>query len=76
MSPAWRHREQSSCLKVSTRKFVVRFAPPERCFLAQRLGGARSATNGRKDMRELWVTVGAMVLGYIMYLGIKSIGKK
>ena len=28
------------------------------------------------DMREFWVTVGAMVLGYIMYLGIKSIGKK
>ena len=28
------------------------------------------------DIREFWVTVGAMVLGYIMYLGIKSIGKK
>ena len=28
------------------------------------------------DMREFWVTVGAMVLGYVMYLGIRSIGKK
>ena len=30
----------------------------------------------RRDMREMWVTVGAMVLGYLMYLGIKSMGRK
>ena len=30
----------------------------------------------RRCMREMWVTVGAMVLGYLMYLGIKSMGRK
>ena len=30
----------------------------------------------RRGMREMWVTVGAMVLGYLMYLGIKSMGRK
>ena len=29
-----------------------------------------------KGMREFWTTVGAMVLGYLMYLGIKAISKK
>ena len=28
------------------------------------------------DMREFWVTVGAMVLGYVMYIIVKSISKK
>ena len=28
------------------------------------------------DMREFWTTVGAMVVGYLMYLGIKAISKK
>jgi len=27
-------------------------------------------------MREFWVTVGAMVLGYVMYIIVKSISKK
>lgn len=30
----------------------------------------------RRGMREMWVTVGAMVVGYLMYLGIKSMGRK
>lgn len=29
-----------------------------------------------KGMREFWTTVGAMVVGYLMYLGIKAISKK
>ena len=28
------------------------------------------------DMREFWVTVGAMVLGYVLYIIVKSISKK
>ena len=28
------------------------------------------------EMREFWVTVGAMVLGYLMYLGLRSMFKK
>lgn len=28
------------------------------------------------EMREFWVTVGAMVLGYVMYLGLRSMFKK
>ena len=28
------------------------------------------------EMREFWVTVGAMVLGYLMYLGLRSMFRK
>ena len=28
------------------------------------------------DMREFWISVGAMVLGYFMYLGLKAIINK
>lgn len=29
-----------------------------------------------KTMREFWITVASMVLGYLMYLGVKSMGRK
>ena len=31
---------------------------------------------GANAMREFWVTVGAMVLGYVLYIIVKSISKK
>ena len=30
----------------------------------------------KKEMREFWTTVGAMVLGYFMYLGLRAIFRK
>ena len=33
-------------------------------------------TKGENAMREFWVTVGAMVLGYVLYIIVKSISKK
>lgn len=30
----------------------------------------------RRSMREFWVTVGSMVVGYLMYLGVKAMCKK
>lgn len=35
-----------------------------------------STKKGGAIMREFWVTIGAMVVGYLMYLGIKSLGGK
>lgn len=35
-----------------------------------------STKKGGAIMREFWVTIGAMVVGYLMYLGIKSLGRK
>ena len=40
------------------------------------LAFAKEGDVERKGMREFWTTVGAMVLGYLMYLGIKAISKK
>lgn len=35
-----------------------------------------STKKGGAIMREFWVTIGAMVVGYLMYIGIKSLGGK
>lgn len=35
-----------------------------------------STQRKEKTMREFWITVASMVLGYLMYLGIRSMGKK
>ena len=40
----------------------------EHALIFQRKGG--------NAMREFWVTVGAMVLGYVLYIIVKSISKK
>lgn len=38
---------------------------------------SHSAEGERKHtMREFWVTVAAMVVGYLMYLGLKSMTRK
>jgi len=57
---------------------VVISPPPERQVACPRLDGiARQKTKEMDiEMREFWVTVGAMVLGYFMYLGVRSMFKK
>ena len=52
--------------------------PPERQVACPRLDGiARQKTKEMDiEMREFWVTVGAMVLGYFMYLGVRSMFRK
>ena len=41
------------------------------------LAFAKGGECGRENtMREFWVSVGAMVLGYIMYLGVRAIFKR
>ena len=42
------------------------------------LAFAKEGAVERKEIgwREFWTTVGALVVGYLMYLGIKAISKK
>ena len=62
---------------VFMRKFLVKYAPPERCVPCPMSGRDVFGNQLRSSkMREFWVTVGAMVLGYLMYLGIRSMFRK
>ena len=57
---------------------VVISPPPERQVACPRLDGIawQKMKENDSEMREFWVTVGAMVLGYLMYLGLRSMFKK
>lgn len=46
-------------------------------FLGRICAILRSSTQRKeKTMREFWITVVSMVLGYLMYFGVKSMGRK